>query len=67
MCWKGGWSDLSEEPGAIVEARIQVGAVFLLARITRRSAQLLQLAPGQTVFALIKAVSMDRRSVGQSG
>ncbi len=59
--------ELSTEAGAIVEARIQVGAVFLVARITRRSAQLLQLAPGQTVFALIKAVSMDRRSVGQSG
>jgi molybdate transport system ATP-binding protein len=59
--------ELSAEAGAIVEARIQIGAVFLVARITRRSAQLLQLAPGQTVFALIKAVSMDRRSVGQSG
>lgn len=59
--------ELSTEAGAIVEARIQIGAVFLVARITRRSAQLLQLAPGQTVFALIKAVSMDRRSVGQSG
>jgi molybdate transport system ATP-binding protein len=58
---------LTEESGPIVEARIQVGAVFLIARITRRSAHLLQLAPGQTVFALIKAVSMDRRSVGQAG
>jgi molybdate transport system ATP-binding protein len=58
---------LTEESGPIVEARIQVGAVFLIARITRRSAHVLQLAPGQTVFALIKAVSMDRRSVGQAG
>ena len=31
------------------------------------SAHLLHLAPGQTVFALIKAVSLDRRSVGQFG
>jgi molybdate transport system ATP-binding protein len=58
---------LTDESGPIVEARIQVGAVFLIARITRRSAHVLQLAPGQTVFALIKGVSMDRRSVGQSG
>lgn len=59
--------ELTAEPGPIVEARIAVGTVFLIARITRRSAHLLQLAPGQSVFALIKAVSMDRRSVGQAG
>ena len=59
--------ELTAEPGPIVEARIAVGTAFLIARITRRSAHLLQLAPGQSVFALIKAVSMDRRSVGQAG
>ncbi len=64
---QGRLTGLTEEAGPIVEARIEVGGVFLVARITRRSAQLLQLAPGQTVFAMIKAVSMDRRSVGQAG
>jgi molybdate transport system ATP-binding protein len=58
---------LSAETGPVVEARVQIGSVFLIARITRRSAQLLRLAPGQRVYAMIKAVSMDRRSVGQSG
>jgi len=33
----------------------------LLARVTRRSAEMLSLAPGQQVFAQVKAVSMLRR------
>ena len=35
-----------------------------LAHITRKSASELGLQPGLPVFALIKAVSIDRRSVG---
>jgi ABC-type molybdate transport system ATPase subunit len=38
--------------------------VPLLARITRRSLHALALREGQPVYALIKAVSLDRRSVG---
>jgi molybdate transport system ATP-binding protein len=53
---------LHEGPGA--DVRIQVGAVSVLARITRRSLDQLRLEPGTEVYAMIKAVSFDRHSVG---
>ena len=56
--------ETSDESGPIIETRIQVGDASLSARITRRSAQALNLRIGQPVFALVKAVSLDRRSVG---
>jgi molybdate transport system ATP-binding protein len=55
---------LSGEYGAIVDVALAMGATTLSARITRKSAEELGLAPGQRVFALVKAVSIDRRSVG---
>jgi molybdate transport system ATP-binding protein len=55
---------LSEEFGAIVDVELRVGSTPLTARITRKAATELGLAPGMRVFALVKAVSIDRRSVG---
>ncbi len=49
-------------PGALV--RLQVGEDVLLARITRRSAAALDLAPGLPVHAILKAVSVPRENVG---
>ncbi|WP_298500849.1 molybdenum ABC transporter ATP-binding protein [uncultured Maritimibacter sp.] len=45
-------------PGALVQ--IEAGGNLLLARITRRSVTALGLAPGQPVFAVLKAVSVAR-------
>ncbi len=50
-------------PGVIVRLRLP-GEEVLLARITRRSAEALALAPGMAVFAVLKAVSVARESVG---
>lgn len=55
---------VGEEFGAIVDVSLEVGGTPLLARITRESAHRLRLAPGLPVFALVKAVAIDRRSVG---
>jgi molybdate transport system ATP-binding protein len=55
---------LSGEFGAIVDVALRVGAARLVARITRKAADDLGLAPGTRVHALVKAVSIDRRSVG---
>jgi molybdate transport system ATP-binding protein len=55
---------LSEEFGAIVDVELRLGRTPLAARITRKAAVELDLAPGKRVFALVKAVSIDRRSVG---
>jgi molybdate transport system ATP-binding protein len=50
----------------LVDVLLDVGAP-LISRITRRSAQALRLAPGQRVFAQIKAVAIDRPSLGRRG
>ena len=55
---------ISQEEGAIVDVGMTVGDTPLVARITRRSLAGLDLRPGQRIYALIKAVSLDRRSVG---
>jgi molybdate transport system ATP-binding protein len=55
---------LSDEEGPIVDVQFKVGEASLLVRITRRSRDQMRLAAGQRVYALVKAVSFDRRSVG---
>lgn len=55
---------LGEEEGASLDVQLDLGGTTLLARITRKSAQELGLRPGLAVYALIKSVSIDRRSVG---
>lgn len=49
-------------PGVIVQ--IACGADRLLARVTRRSAEALALAPGKPVYAVVKTVSIARTDVG---
>jgi len=55
---------IAAEEGPIAEVQLQIGQATLLARITRKSLHELGLRAGQQVYALIKAVSLDRRSVG---
>jgi len=57
-------SDLrvGDGPGALVQ--LDAGGEPLLARITRRSAGTLSLAPGRPVFAILKAVSVAQENVG---
>jgi molybdate transport system ATP-binding protein len=56
---------MGEGPGAMV--RVRVGEEVLLARITRRSVGVLDLAPGREVFAVLKAVSVAQENVGSGG
>jgi molybdate transport system ATP-binding protein len=53
---------IGDGPGALVQLR--AGDDLLLARITRRSAQALNLATGTPVFAILKSVSVARDDVG---
>jgi molybdate transport system ATP-binding protein len=55
---------IDEETGPIVDLRLAVGGATLVARITRRSFRQLGIRNGQEIYALVKAVSFDRRSVG---
>jgi molybdate transport system ATP-binding protein len=55
---------IGEPAGASVDVRVDAGGTDLIARLTRRSVAELQLQPGSPVFALVKAVAIDRHSVG---
>jgi molybdate transport system ATP-binding protein len=57
-------AEIGAADGAAVEVRLAVGSETLLARITRRSATQLCLAPGVAVHALIKTVAIDRGATG---
>jgi len=56
--------EIGRDEGPIVEVGLDVGGAKLLARVTRRSVEQLELRPGLNLYALIKAVSLDRHSVG---
>ncbi|MCB2037741.1 MAG: TOBE domain-containing protein, partial [Ottowia sp.] len=49
---------LADDGPAQMLVALEAGGVPLLARVTRKSAQLLALAPGQPVFAQIKGVAV---------
>ncbi len=53
---------MGEGPGALVQLR--AGEDVLLARVTRRSAEALGLAPGISCFAVVKSVAVAPRDVG---
>ncbi len=50
--------------GASVDVQLDVAGTPIIARVTRKSVAELRLEPGKRVFALIKAVAIDRHSVG---
>jgi molybdate transport system ATP-binding protein len=55
---------IDDETGPIVDLQLAVGGAALVARITRRSFHQLDIRTGQELYALVKSVSFDRRSVG---
>jgi molybdate transport system ATP-binding protein len=54
------------EEGAL-DVQLRLGGERLLARVTRRSGEALGLAVGREVFAVIKTVAIDRRSLSRQG
>jgi len=63
-CLPGRIVEIGKEPGSSVDVRMDVSGTPLIARITRHSAERLGLIAGKDVWALVKAVSLDRHSVG---
>ena len=57
-------AEIGDEQGGIIDIRIAVGEFHLLARVTRRSARTLGLHAGREVYAMVKAISLDRHSLG---
>lgn len=52
--------EVTAQTGADATARVDLGGAELVAAITRLSAERLALAPGLSVYVLIKAVALDR-------
>jgi molybdate transport system ATP-binding protein len=57
-------NEIGPHDGPIVEIRLDCNGETLIARLTRYSVERLSLAPGVAVFALVKSVAVDRRSLG---
>jgi molybdate transport system ATP-binding protein len=57
-------TSLHEGDGPGVAVGLSAGKDALLARVTRRSARQLDLRPGQSLFAILKATAVARRDVG---
>jgi molybdate transport system ATP-binding protein len=57
---RGRIANVGEPRNGVVDLSIAVGTVTLRSRITLRAAEQLRLAPGLDVYAMIKAVSLDR-------
>ena len=55
---------IGDRSGPVVDVQLAVGAATINARVTRRSLTQLGIHTGQDIFALVKAVSFDQRSVG---
>ena len=64
--FKGTILELAPDDGPQVDILLDIGTP-LWARVTRRSVDELGLAPGREVYALIKAVAIDRHSLGPVG
>ena len=57
---------VGEDDGPQVDLRLDLGGTPLWARVTRRSLAEMSLSPGTQVYALIKAVAIDRTSLGRA-
>ncbi|MEP7328556.1 MAG: molybdenum ABC transporter ATP-binding protein [Betaproteobacteria bacterium] len=55
---------IRDESGPLVDIQLAVGDATLMARITQRSRAQLGITEQQEVFAMVKAVSFDHRSIG---
>jgi molybdate transport system ATP-binding protein len=49
---------VGQQAGPVIDVRLVVGNEVLIARITRRSFEQLEIAPGHALYALVKAVSL---------
>lgn len=60
-------TEIRSDPGAHADVQLACGDARLIARITRHSVARLALAPGTPVFALVKSITVDRRSLSAGG
>lgn len=56
--------EIGDASGPIVDVALDLRGERLLARITRRSLETLQIAPGRPVYAVVKSIAIGRRDIG---
>ncbi|OAF05785.1 molybdenum ABC transporter ATP-binding protein [Bradyrhizobium centrolobii] len=61
---RGTIAEIGPQRGPIRDVRLDCSGQAILARITRRSVESLHLTEGTTVYAVIKAVGLDRQTFG---
>jgi len=59
-------AEIGRADGPIVEMRLDCAGEALVARLTRRSVETLGLAPGRTVYAVIKSIAFDHHTFAGS-
>ncbi len=57
---------LGNADGGLIEVQVQAGTVLLVARITRKALDGLGIVPGQALYLMIKSITFDRHSLGQT-
>ena len=62
--FEGTVRDVSNAHLPQVDVSIDVGGVTIWSQITRKSLDELAIAPGSKVFAMVKAVAIDRPAIG---
>jgi len=62
--FRGVVEEIGDVDGPCVELRVNCKGETLVARLTRFSVERLQLAVGEPVYAIVKSVSFDRRTLG---
>ncbi len=60
---KGSVTEIRESGGA-ADVVVKVGEATVVARVTRKALDQLGLAEGREAYAIVKAVALDRHSVG---
>lgn len=61
---RGTVAEIGPRDGPIVDLRLDCGGQAIMARLTRRSVERLELTEGMAIFAVIKTVGFDRETVG---
>lgn len=56
---------IGSETGPQIDLRLDAGGAAVWARITKRALMTLKLEPGREIYAMIKAIAVDRHSLGR--
>jgi molybdate transport system ATP-binding protein len=60
-------AEIGQSDGPIVEIRLDCAGEPLIARLTRRSVETLNLVPGRRVYAVIKSIAFDHHALAGRG